>query len=157
MPYIIVSSGKSAHDATMKAERIVLSIIAILIGLFVAGTVFFVYQITQNKNTEKKEEISILPSPTPSTTTSLLSVSSPENESVTNQKIIEIKGKGPRNATIIIATENGHHALRTSDNGDFSEEITLDSGVNILQVTALTDDGQEASIVHTISYSTESF
>ncbi len=140
----------------MKAERIVLSIIAILIGLFVAGTVFFVYQITQNKNTEKKEEISILPSPTPTNAQSILTITSPENESVTDQKTIEIKGKAPSNATIIISTENGHSSITVSDNGDFSEEISLDSGVNLVQITAISGEIEE-SIIHTISYSTESF
>ena len=140
----------------MKAERIVLSIIAILIGLFVAGTIFFVYQITQNKNTEKKADVSILPTLTPTSAISLLSITNPENESVTDQKTIELKGKARANASIIITTENGHIASVATDTGDFSEEIILDNGVNILQITAISD-GKEESIIHTISYSTESF
>jgi len=140
----------------MKAERIVLSIIAILIGLFVAGTIFFVYQITQNKNTEKKADVSILPTLSPTSAVSLLTITSPENESVTDQKTIELKGKAPANAIIIIATENGHNALSASDTGEFSEDISLDVGVNIIQITAIAGDKEESTI-HTVSYSTESF
>ena len=108
------------------------------------------------KTQKKKADVSILPTLTPTSAISLLSITNPENESVTDQKTIELKGKAPANASIIITTENGHIASVATDTGDFSEEIILDNGVNILQITAISD-GKEESIIHTISYSTESF
>lgn len=150
-------SGKSASSQNMKAERIVLSFIAILIGLFVAGIVFFVFQITQNKDTEKKQVVSILPSPSPSPASTLLSIQSPENEAVVAEKMTTLEGKAPQGSTIIIATENGHSVSMAEDDGSFSEEVVLDSGVNIIHITAVMRDGNEESVTHTVSYSTESF
>ena len=141
----------------MKAERIVLSIIAILIGLFVAGIVFYFYQMANNKPEEKEHVISIIPSPSPETEQSFLFVTSPENESVSESKSVTLQGKAPSGSTIVVSTENGQYVVNAEQDESFSETITLDEGVNLINLTAIRPDGQEDSLIYTISYSTESY
>lgn len=136
----------------MKAERIVLSLIAIFIGLFVAGVAFYFYQMASQKPPEKKQIISILPTPTLKPTPSLFSIDSPENEAVSDKKTITISGKSQAN-TIVISTENGQDVITPDKSGAFSTTVTLDEGVNLIHLTAITDIGKEESRTLIQSYS----
>lgn len=140
----------------MKTERIVLSIIAILIGLFVAGIAFYFIQLN-NKPKGEEHVVSITTSPTPTPKSSFLSVTSPENESVSSSKSIQISGKAPAGSTVIISTENGQSVVVATPDGTFSDTVSLDEGVNLISVTALQQDGKKDNVIHTVTYSTESF
>lgn len=141
----------------MKTERIVLSSIAILIGLFVAGIVFYFLQVAGAKPDGQKHVISILPTPSPENTTSLLSITEPLDETLSLTKSVTLKGKSSVGATIVITSENGQQVVVADDNGSFSEKIILDEGVNLFQITSIEKGGKSESITYTLSYSTESF
>lgn len=142
----------------MKAERIVLSIIAVLIGLFVAGIVFFLYQMTMNKKPpETKHVISILPSPSVEQTQSFFSLDTPADQSVSSTNTITLSGKAPAGSHIVISQESGQDVVTATQDGTFSDQITLDDGVNLVHLTAIRPDGKEDSKTYTFSYTTENF
>ncbi len=144
----------------MKAEKIILSFVAVVIGLIAAGVAFYLYQMTKTIPPSKDQVISvqtqITPSPTPDTQ-NFLTVENPKDESVTNTKTITIQGKTAPKATIIISTENSDQVVKAAANGDFTLTITTGNGTNVIQITAIFANGEEKKITRTVTYSTESF
>lgn len=143
----------------MKAEKVILSFIAIFIGLVAAGVAFYVYQMTRTVSPEKSQTISLdnkSITPTPDAS-HLLIVESPKDEEVVDKKIISVNGKTKNDATIIVSTESTDEVVKPASNGNFSVTQTIPSGTSIIHVTAIFPNGEERHVARTVTYSTENF
>ena len=142
----------------MKAERIILSLIALFVGLLVAGGAFYIYQMTKQIPQDKSDTITIKsrPSPTPNSANYLV-VDSPKDESLVDRKTITVSGKTLPGSTIIVSTETSDEVVKPTTTGSFSVTQTIDSGANLLSITAVFPDGTEKSIQRTVSYESEDF
>jgi len=144
----------------MKAEKIILSFVAVVVGLIAAGVAFYLYQMTKTIPSSKSQTISIQSqisvSPTPNTQ-NFLAIENPKDESVTDTKTITISGKTSPKATIIVSTENIDQVVNAAANGDFTLTIIVGNGTNVIQITAIFADGEEKKVTRTVTYSTESF
>src|SRR5271166_4703573 len=93
----------------MKAEKVILSFVAVMVGLIAAGVAFYLYQMTKTLPPSKTQTLSIkkqvTPSPTPDNQ-DFLTVDEPKDQSVTTDKTITISGKTIPKSTIIVSTEN---------------------------------------------------
>jgi hypothetical protein len=142
----------------MKTERVILSFVAVLIGLLAAGAAFFFYQMTRN-SPQLPTNTSLTRSVTPTKTAEneSLVVIKPENETIVSDDTIKIEGKTIKDALVVLISENDEQVVKASGNGSFSIETTLAEGMNNLYITAFLPDGKETKIVRTISYSDEDF
>lgn len=141
----------------MKKEKIILSFIAALIGIVVAIGAFFIYQSTKKVDPSEIKKINIEnPTPTPSSTI-FITVERPKDEEVTDERIITISGKTVPDAKIVVLTQSNEEAAVAASNGNFSTEITLDDGENIIEISAITENGEVAKTKLTVTYSTETF
>lgn len=141
----------------MKTEKLVLSFIAILGGLLVAGIVFYIYQTTRTIPSSKIKPIAItIPTPTPKPSI-FLSLITPNDESVVNNKTLNISGKTAPDATIVIISKNFEQVVSSAPNGDFSTTLTLGSGSNVIEITAIASNGEQTKITRTVTYSLEEF
>ena len=134
----------------------ILSAFAIVVGLLVALSAFYLYQRTKQIDTQKIKPISIVPTPTPKPSV-FLKIDTPGDEKVFDKKIISVSGKTVSGAIIVILSENSEEVLNPTGNGDFTTTITLENGENLIQITAIGPDGQDSTVERTITYSTESF
>ena len=142
----------------MKAERIVLSFIFILLGLLVAGGGFYLYQLTKTIPDSKLSTVRVnSPSPTPDTSGDLFVVDSPADESVVDNRIVTISGKTTPDATIIVSSGTADQVVKPTTTGTFSLTQTIETGTNLLTIRAIFTDGIEKKITRTVTYSTESF
>jgi hypothetical protein len=144
----------------MRAEKVVLSFVAVLVGLIAAGAAFYLYQATRALPSSKTEPIEIAASPTPeplSDKEHLFKVDNPKDEAVFDKRQVEVSGQTVRGATIIVSTEDGDEVVEPSDNGEFNLTITIPSGTSIMQITAIFSDGTEKRITRTVTFSTENF
>lgn len=141
----------------MKAERLILSIVALVIGLAVAGLAFYLYQMT-NKTppTTKKIASEVTPSPTPDESL-FLTIDSPKDEEVLSTKTIKISGKTTPDAIVVVNTETNDEVVKPTANGSFSLTQTIGNDVNFLQITAIFPNGEEKIIQRTVTYNSESF
>lgn len=140
----------------MNKEKIVLSFVALFLGLIVAGVIFYFYQSTKIvPDTRTKNTLSTAPTPTPQPI--YLSVDSPQDEQVVDSKIVTVSGKTAPDATVIISTGGQDQVVTPSSVGNFSTTVTIESGSNMLQVTSISPAGLEATIIRTVTYSTENF
>lgn len=151
------SYDQHAQITSMKKEKIVLSFIAVLIGILVAGVAFYFYQGTKtipDESTLTKNALSPTPTQKPSI---FLSVDTPEDGTVSEVKTIKISGKTIPEAIVVISTETNDQVITPASNGNFSTNATIGNDQNILVITAIAPNGEEASITRTVTFSTENF
>ena len=144
----------------MKKERVVLSFIAILIGLIAAGVVFYFYQMTKTVPPQKDNPIAIAPKTTPTPTpdsSNFLSIETPQDEQVFSKRVITVTGKTTKNSTIIVSTEDGDDVVSSAANGDFTLTETIPDNTSLLHITAIFPNGEEKKVTRTVTFSTENF
>jgi hypothetical protein len=144
----------------MKAEKVILSFVAVFVGLVAAGFAFYLYQSTRVLPTDKSQPLGtktvVNATPTPPDT-NFLSIDSPKDEEVFDKKVITVKGKTVKGATITISTQDSDQVVKPSDTGDFTLTQTIPDGTSVLQVSVIYPDGQEKKETRTVTFSTESF
>lgn len=146
----------------MKAEKILLSFVAVLVGLVAAGFAFYFYQSTRTVPPDESLPVAIksgqtTPAVPTQADSNVLTVDSPKDEEVFDKKIIAIKGKSVKDATITISTQESDQVVKPADNGEFTLTQAIPDGTSILQITAIFPDGQEKKVTRTVTYTTESF
>lgn len=143
----------------MKSERIILSFVAIFVGLIVAGVAFYFYQMTKVVSEPEKDKTTVAKSPpTPTPDKNLfLSIESPKNEEVVAKKIITVAGKTVPDATIIVSSETEDTVVKPTKSGDFTLTQTIGDDGNLLQITAVFPNGEEKKVYRTVTFSTENF
>jgi hypothetical protein len=145
----------------MKAEKILLSFVAVLVGLVAAGFAFYFYQSTKTIAPEESVPVATNNQPTPPPPTqpdsNVLTVDAPKDEEVFDKKVIPIKGKSVKDATITISTQESDQVVKPADNGEFTLTQAIPDGTSIIQITAIFPDGQEKKVTRTVTYTTESF
>ena len=140
----------------MNKEKVILSFVAVLVGLLVAGGAFYFYQQTKVLPSDLQKPISITTNQTPKPKVTL-SLDEPKDESVSDTRVIKVSGKTDPDAVIVILTDNDYDVITPSSTGDFSTTETIRDGENSIEVTAMNKNGDVNTIKRTVTYSTESF
>ena len=141
----------------MKTEKLILSFIATLFGLLVAGIAFYAFQSTKTVAPSSTKTISIVsPSPTPNPTI-FLTVDRPKDEEVVNNKILVISGKTSSNAVVIVIADSFEDVITPALNGDFATTVNIDDGQNALEIISIAPNGESIRIKKTVTYSQEEF
>lgn len=144
----------------MKAERVILSFVAVIVGLVAAGVAFYLYQMTRIVPDEKNKPVVLsqqtTASPTPDAA-GLLTIDSPKEEEVFDKKMITVSGKTSPDATVVVSSEEGDQAVKPASNGNFTLTQAIPTGTTLLHITAIFPSGSEKTITRTVSFSTENF
>ena len=136
-------------------ERIVIVLIAIALGIFVTTLVFFIYQ--QTKILPKNASQTNSASKEKPQEKYFLSIEEPKDESLTEKRTIEVKGKTNPGNTILISTNQEDVVATPTSDGKFSATITIDAGTNNLTTRSVTPDGEEKVDTRIVTFSTEDF
>ncbi|MBI4078698.1 MAG: hypothetical protein HY429_00130 [Candidatus Levybacteria bacterium] len=141
----------------MKTEKVVISFIAIAIGLFVAGVAFYFYQKSKTVSLTQTATITkTSPTSTPKSSLFLI-IDEPTDEDVIDAKTVKVSGKTIPNATIIISTTITQEVVRPAKNGSFSVTVTIEDGQNLIDIISIAPTGEEIQDARTITYSAENF
>lgn len=141
----------------MKQEKVILSFIAVLIGLVVAGVVFYIYQSTKTVSTTQSQRLEN-PTPTPNQKSSLfLQIYEPKDEQIADRKTVTISGKTNPGATVAILTTTGEEIIQPSREGNFNTTIQIDDGINYIKIQAFLPTGETETVQRIIAYTTEDF
>jgi len=141
----------------MSKEKVVLSFIAVTVGILVTGVAFYLYQSTKTIPQSKIKTIKIV-SPAPTSKPSIyLTIKEPEDEKVVGKKVVTISGTTTKDATIVILSPVDEDVVKPAGTGDFSTTINIDSGENIIEITAISPNGEEIKVTRTVTFSTEEF
>ena len=141
----------------MKTEKLILSFIATLFGLLVAGVAFYLFQATKTITPSDTKTISIA-SPTVTPVPSIsLTIDRPKDEEVTNNKVEIVSGKTAVNAVVIVITDSSQDVITPTPNGDFSTSVNIGNGQNVIEVIAIAPNGESVTVKKTVTYSQEEF
>lgn len=140
----------------MTKEKLILSVVAIFVGLVVAFGAFYIYEQTKVLSPQEQKTVSVKPSPTPIPSV-LLTVDEPKDESIADNRVVRVSGKTDSDSLIVILTDSGQQVLNPTKEGDFSTTVTIDNGATLIQITAIGKNGETNTIERTVSYTTESF
>lgn len=145
----------------MKTEKIIISFVAVLIGILASGIAFYLYQTTkviQESTIKPVAQINSKPGPKITQKPQLfLTVDTPKDEDVVESRIISVTGKTSPASTVLISTVSNDQVVNPAKNGDFSATITLDAGTNYLEVSSISPTGDEEKIIKTVTVSSETF
>jgi len=165
IPLVLLTSTKgcriiplthSAFFLYMKTEKILLSFVAIIIGLIVAGIGFYLYQSTKAISPTKLGTVKIVP-PTPTPPSVYLTIDTPQNESTTSNKTVAITGRTNSNATVVVSTFTADQVIVPTSEGNFSTTVLIGNGENEIHVTSISPSGTQAEKIVTLTYTTENF
>lgn len=141
----------------MKAEQVILSFFAVVIGLIVAGAAFYIYESTRVVSPGSVKTISIkAPSPTPAASLPLV-VETPSDNAVVTSKTVTISGKTDPQATVIVSTSDNDTIVSPSSVGSFSLSLTLPDNENELVITAVAPNGTQTQKTITVSVAPDDF
>lgn len=143
----------------MKKEILIAIVIGFILGLVITFGIWTANKSLQENNNEPQSEEN---ESQPIVNENLqneeekmsLSITSPQDNSLLDQEEIEITGKTSPLANIVILFEEGEKIIQTDEQGDFKETIELSGGANEITITAVDQDGNEASKVLNLVYST---
>ncbi|MCL5970704.1 MAG: hypothetical protein M1450_04360 [Patescibacteria group bacterium] len=141
----------------MKKEKAVLSFLAVFIGLVVAGAAFYIFQLTKTLPPQKARVQSITAPTKAPKSDMFLAITEPSDEFVSDRKVVKIAGKTNIDAIVIIMTKTDQEVLKPTRTGDFSTTININDGVNLVKISAIASDGEEKSVLRTISFTEEEF
>ncbi len=146
----------------MKAERVILSFIAVLVGLMVAGGTFYVYDHYFKSAPKPAVQIitvkpTLIPSPTSAPKGDFFTITEPTDESVLTTHAITVSGKATKGSIIVVSTTSSDQVGVAANDGTYSLSTTIDNDTNPLYITAIFPDGTEQTMVRTLTYSTQQF
>lgn len=142
----------------MKKEKLILSFVATLLGLLVAGVAFYLFQAAKTvPNTATKTISFVSPTPTSAPSISLILDRPKDEEVVNNSKVLVVSGRTRSSAVIIVITDSSNEMVTPSANGDFSTTVNLNDGQNVLEVIAIAPNGESMKVKKTVTYSQEEF
>lgn len=141
----------------MKKEKIVLAFIAAIIGLLVAGILFYIYESTKTVSLSKPQIANTTPKDLSSPSKIFLTISKPTDESVIETKVVQVSGKTKSDATVIVLTSLDEKVIAPSTDGNFATTVNIDNGQNLMEITAIAKTGEQIKVTRTVTFSTEKF
>lgn len=124
-------------------------ILAVIIGVLLGGVILYGINLANNSsktdsvNSDFDENSQTSPSPTKNQENQIIFIS-PLNNSVVTEAQVTLKGTAKPNSNLAIVTENDDILTTTNGTGNFSSNINLILGENLITVTVV-DENQATS------------
>jgi hypothetical protein len=83
-----------------------------------------------------------------------ITITSPENQSVVNNSKITITGTTTPKSIIVTNTSSKDYSTTADDSGEFSQNIELDSGANLINISSIDPQDNQTESQILITYST---
>lgn len=133
----------------MKKEILLAIIVGLSIGLFIT---FGVYQARVSTNKRKSDQ-EIAAKLTPSAGEEFngeLMLNTPKDEIIQTEKTTTVSGVTWANSFVVVLVKNDETIITSDGSGNFTTEVNLEDGSNLITVIALDEDGHNLSEERTI-------
>lgn len=143
----------------MKAEKVILSFVAVFVGLIAAGVAFYLYQSTKITPVQTKSPATTVTVAATPTTSGLdtFTVDTPQDEQVFDKKLINIKGTAVKGAVVTVSTDDTDQVVQPADNGVFTLTQTIPDDTSVIEISVIFPDGTQKKIDRTVTFSTANF
>ena len=132
----------------MRKEIILAITIGLIFGLIITFGIYFANRSTSSLRSSGQPQVT--PTPTPQED-SLLTLDMPSDGDIFNTSLATLSGNVKDGVILILLTENNELFLNPKNNS-FLQEIELTSGANLVQLTALSADGQRQEVSLNLVY-----
>lgn len=133
----------------MKKEIFIAIIIGLFFGLLITYGVYRT-RLALTQNTTNLDQTEINPSPELLTDTSNITVFSPEDGLIQENKELTISGTSLPNSYVILFVNNEDYISTADDTGNFSFNVILENGSNVLKVHAIDENGTTTTVQRTV-------
>jgi len=154
MNFLGYSIVKTSAPLCMRKEVIIAIVLGFALGLVITFGIWKANKALKKEVPEEVpvvEEVTLEPTPTPAFD---LQIISPADQSISEEAKITITGKTQPGSVIAVAYEKGEDIVEADSAGNFEVEVGLVSGINEIEITAFSLEGDEASKSLNIVYST---
>lgn len=135
----------------MRKEILLAVLIGISLGLLIT---FGVYQSRQNvsdsQNNQTQDLVKSAMLDEGSENNSQLALTSPEDELLTGSRRLIVSGATGANNFVVIFVNNEETITHADESGNFSIEVELNEGANIIVVQSLDEDGQSCQVERSV-------
>ncbi|HNV45114.1 hypothetical protein KBB59_01455 [Candidatus Woesebacteria bacterium] len=134
----------------MRKEVLLAILIGASLGLLIT---FAVYQSRRSVSEAQKDQVQeVLNNHTDNeeVDTSQLAITSPEDNSIVDSQRLIVSGNTQANNFIVIFVNNEEIITNADDSGNFSKEVRLDEGANVLVIYAINQDGLVSQNTRTV-------
>lgn len=145
----------------MRKDVVVAISIGLVIGLVITYGIWIAnksLKMAQNRPAASPSPVTSLSpeiSPTPGpASNSILVVSSPEDESLSDTAAITVKGQTQPNLDLLVLAEKSEIFVKSDTRGNFSAAVSLETGYNQLRIIVFDASGTEYSVDRLVTYST---
>lgn len=90
----------------------------------------------------------------PSAASSAIAIDSPKDQSIVGNSKVTIKGSTTSLSTIVIKTPVSSYTTSSDNNGNFSTDVEIESGANIIYISAFDSNDVENDTQLLVTYST---
>lgn len=125
-----------------------------IVAIVLLAATLYVRSIAPNTVTKANPTATVIPSPTSIPTPQLL-LTLPTDDTYVESAATRVVGKAAPGSTVSIVGPADTIIVDVDQNGNFSSEIKLATGVNELAITQVTGGGIESSLTRTIVYEPE--
>jgi len=125
----------------MRKEVLLAIVIGISLGLLIT---FGVYQSRRSMSDAQKDQVQdVLKNPVSDENedSGQLSITSPENNLITDSQRLIVSGNTHANNFVIIFVNQEENISNADESGNFSKEVRLDEGANVLTIYTINQDG----------------
>lgn len=125
----------------MRKEVLLAVVIGMSLGLLIT---FGVYQSRRSLSDAQKDQVQdVLKNPVldEEEDSGQLAVTSPENNLITDTQRLIVSGNTQANNFVIIFVNNQETISNADESGNFSKEVRLDQGANVLVIYSINQDG----------------
>jgi len=121
----------------MRKEIITAIVVGILLGLVVTYGIYVANSTLIEKARGINPQTTTIPTPTPSPEPLIsLTITAPEDNTVTDKPTTTIEGRTSANAVVAITSDEDEAMVEADNTGFFSYDLPLVKGANTIQITA---------------------
>lgn len=140
----------------MKKEVLLAIIIGFALGLVITFGIWTANKALKQTAPQKEAPVqNELLEPTPTSLPALsLTITEPEDNSISEEDEIEISGQTAPGSTVALLYETDEEIIEADEKGLFTTTIPLEGGSNEIEIISFDQEGNEASQTLTIVYTT---
>lgn len=137
----------------MKKEVVLAVILGIIFGLVITFGIYTANKALRNRQQNTTENTQDQPSSSASAT-QVTQIIAPEDGEIVSANTVRLTGTTFPNADVVIFVEDVDYVTTSDTTGNFSAELTLTGGSNVITTTVTSKDGKQETDQRVVVFST---
>lgn len=151
--FVAILASVIPYNSLMRKEVLISILVGLFLGLVITYGFYIAKLSTQTAVMTKKQDIELLPSLTPENSIGgKLKISVPEDESIVTANKITLNGQTDKESFVVISLLDQVQVINSDGSGNFTQEIQLKPGGNIIQIKTLDENGIVSSITRSVFF-----